>query len=430
MLMPSRIESLLNHSLDTLVRLEVVVLNCSYPTFRLCGSLGLICAVALTLALVGYMGLPWSVMVLLTLSSILTFFALALVTKIIIGEEQIVYYHHEIAVMTVAAIVLWLLRQPMLPYLDATVLGVGTFLSCGRIGCLMVGCCHGRPHRWGVCYRAEHAADGFARYYVGVRLFPVQAVESLWALCIVGAGSFMMVSGRPAGSVLAWYIVAYDVGRFCFEFMRGDPERLYHRGFSEAQWTSVSLTALIAMAELFGLLPLQWWHVGAAVCLVIAMIIITTVREPRRTPRYKLLHPRHIKEFAEAVEAVSRFDETSQLGRAEIQIRRTSLGVLISASAESRLAGNICHYTLSYQSDAMDEEAARVLAQLLCQFRHCGDSGELIRGRQAVFHVLIYPNLLSKRYHLEVAESTRTSLSSDAHISQTPWLESNKRVSS
>src|SRR5262249_13303963 len=42
-------------------------------------------------------------------------------TKIIAGEEQFIYYYHEIAVIIVATIALWLLRQPTLTFLDATV---------------------------------------------------------------------------------------------------------------------------------------------------------------------------------------------------------------------------------------------------------------------------------------------------------------------
>src|SRR5439155_22019386 len=101
-------------------------------------------------------------------------------------------YHHEIDVMINAALLLWLLGQPLLPYLDLTILGIGMFLACGRVGCLMVGCCHGRPHSWGVRYKQEHADAGFAPYYVGVRLFPIQAVESLWVLSIVIVGNFFV----------------------------------------------------------------------------------------------------------------------------------------------------------------------------------------------------------------------------------------------
>ena len=105
----------------------------------------------------------------------------------------------------------------------------------------MVGCCHGRPHRWGVCYREEHAAVGFTPYFVGVRLFPIQAVESLWVFCIVTTGVTFVLNGRPAGAALAWYVVTYDLGRFCFEFLRGDPDRPYLWGFSQPQWISLLL---------------------------------------------------------------------------------------------------------------------------------------------------------------------------------------------
>ena len=42
------------------------------------------------------------------------------------------------------------LELPVLPYLDLTCLGLGIFLVCGRQGCLMVGCCHGKPCGWGI----------------------------------------------------------------------------------------------------------------------------------------------------------------------------------------------------------------------------------------------------------------------------------------
>jgi hypothetical protein len=402
-----KLYKLTNRSLDALARPEFVVLNRSRSAFKLCGYTGLISAVSLAFVLVMQLGLPLWVLALLVLSSALTFLALAMATKIITAKERLIYYHHEIAVIAVASFVLWILRQPMLPYLDVTILGVGVFLMFGRIGCLMVGCCHGRPHRWGVRYRDEHAAAGFTGYLVGVRLFPIQAVESLWALCIVAAGSLMIVSGQPVGAAIAWYIVTYDVGRFCFEFMRGDPERSYWRGFSEAQWISAGLTMLVAIAELSGLLPLQWWHVEAAACLVIAMVIIVAVRNSRRTPRHELLHPRHTKELAEAVEKVSRLDEEAQSGQEEVHIYRTSLGVLISASS---VAGNVCHYALSYQNKVMDEDTARILAELICLVRRCPSSFELIKGSHAVFHMLTSPCSLSARPATEIAESGNTSL--------------------
>jgi Prolipoprotein diacylglyceryl transferase len=380
---------LLNRTLDALVWPEVIVLHRSLSAFMVCGYSGLACALALAMALGAYLDLSLWVMAVLVLSSVLTVFALALAMKILTGAEQLIYYHHEIAVLSVVTVELWLLHQPRLPYLDAIALAVGAFMSCGRIGCLMVGCCHGRPCGWGVCYRAEHRTFGFPPYYVGVRLFPIQVVESLWALFLTVVGSLIVVNGLPSGSAFAWYLVAYDGGRFCCEFLRGDPERPYYKGFSEAQWIAVSLTALVALAELFGLLPLQWWHVDLAVCLVLTMLIVAGVRRCWRIPKDKLLHPHHIQELAEVVEAVSCFVDADRAPNpTDVPIGCTSFDVLVSASRISNAEGSVYTYTLSYRNKVMEEEAAQILAELICQLRHCSGSGKLIRGRAAVFHVL------------------------------------------
>src|SRR2546423_11236515 len=205
------------------------------------------------------------------------------------------------AVMSVAALLLWLVRQPILRYLDATLLGVGIFLACGRIGCLMVGCCHGRPHSWGVCYRQEHAAAGFESCYVGVRLFPSQALESVWVFSIVLVGSLLVLSHHQPGTALAWYVITYDIGRFSFEFMRGDAERPYLWGFSEAQWVSIMLMCVLVCLEFFGVLPFQLWHLVATVCVAVIMVVVALRRRLRKIPMHELLHPYHVKEIAEVL---------------------------------------------------------------------------------------------------------------------------------
>jgi prolipoprotein diacylglyceryltransferase len=165
--------------LDRLVNPWFQIGDRLWSTYKVCGYTGFTLAVLLGLVLSVHQGLSLWVLAAMMLASALTFFGLAMATKVITGEEQLIYYHHEIAIMAAVALMLWILGQPILPYLDITILGIGLFLVFGRIGCLMVGCCHGRPHRWGICYRQEHANAGFPQYYVGVRLFPIQAVESL-----------------------------------------------------------------------------------------------------------------------------------------------------------------------------------------------------------------------------------------------------------
>jgi hypothetical protein len=275
----------------------------------------------------------------------LTFLALAMVTKIITGEEQLIYYHQEIAILIAAAVFLKMIDQPLLPYLDVTILGIGTFLVCGRLGCLMGGCCHGRPHRWGVRYRKEHADAGFTHYYVGVRLFPIQAVESFWVLVLVIVG-YGLVLGRSApGEALAWYVIAYDIGRFCFEFLRGDPNRPYHWGFSEAQWISFFLMCAVVWAEVSGALVFHTWHVVATAAMISVMVAVAIARRYSQTDSHKFLNPRHVKEVADAIERVSaavaeRTTLTRENPRPEvIPVGCTSLGIQISAG-KIKEAGN------------------------------------------------------------------------------------------
>jgi hypothetical protein len=390
-----------NDYLDKVIHPSVRVSHMSWPAFRVCGCIGLALAILMALALIVYRNLaPW-VMAVLVVSAVVTFLTLVMATKIITGEERIIYYHHEIAVVIVAALLLKLLGQPVLPYLDVTTLGIGAFLVCGRIGCLMVGCCHGRPHRWGVCYRKEHADAGFTPYFVGVRLFPVQAVESLWVFCIAVAGVSFVLSGHPPGTALAWYVVTYDLGRFCFEFLRGDPDRSYLWGFSQPQWISLLLMCGVVWAEMAGVLPFHTWHVAATACLALAMIAVGLARRFSRTARHRLLHPRHVREVAEAMSLISSpATETKPTGQwtvlprnnpIPVHIGCTSLGVQISGGKVGGAAGDTYHYTISCRDGAMTEGVARILAGLIFQLRRATEAGALVKGDRDVFHLLIYP---------------------------------------
>src|SRR5260370_37516969 len=375
--------TIFNTSLDKLVRPEIRLFRRPWPTFQVCGYTGLILAILLAMTLVIHEHLSPFVMLGIILAAMLTFLAQAFITKIIIGEEDLVYYRHEIAVLSVSALFLWLMHQPILPYLDATLLGVGIFLTCGRIGCLMVGCCHGRPHSWGVCYRQEHADAGFEPYYVGVRLFPSQAIESLWVFCIVLVGSLLVLSNHQRGTALTWYVVTYDVGRFLFEFMRGDVDRPYFGGFSEAQWISIILMCTLVCAEVFGILPLQVWHLAATGYVGVAMIGVAIKRHFRKIPVHQVLHPYHINEVAEILQRITSVLPT------DIRVECTSLGIQLSCSLIRTEVGSLYHYALSRQNGDMTEKMARIATKLIVQLKHPLSSREHIRGNQGEFHLLV-----------------------------------------
>lgn len=381
-------------SLDTLIRPEVHLRGRVWPSFQVFCAIGLVLAISLTMALVMRLGLsPW-VMAPVIVAAVATLFGLAMATKVVTGEERLTQYHHMIAVMGAAAGLVSLMRQPMLAYLDVTMLGVGMFAVVGRIGCLMAGCCHGRPYRWGVCYGQEHAANGFTPYYVGIRLFPIQAVESLWILGLVLVGSALLLSGEPPGTTLAWYLIGYATGRFYFEFMRGDAGRPYRWGFSEAQWTSIFLVGSVVLAEWAALLPWYPWPAAVTACLAGTMLAVAAARRFQSRSQYQILLPDHVREVAEAIEIAShRAREIGALDGqdsipVDIRVAATSLGFQISAGLIWTATGSVFHYALSCRNETMSAATARTLAALILQLKHPLGPSELVEGDRGVFHLL------------------------------------------
>ena len=364
------------------------------PSFQVCGYAGFMLGFVQSLILVEHLGLSPLTLLGLTGVVILTFWALMMVTKILAGQELIIYYHHEISVAVMTALFLRLIGQPVLPYLDITVLGIGLFLTCGRIGCLMVGCCHGRPWHWGVTYRDEHARAGFPEYLVGVKLFPIQAVESVLALCVVVCGTILVLMGYPPGSALVFYVLAYGWGRFCIEFARGDTLRRYLWGFSEAQWTSFLLALAIAGGEHAKMLPASRWHWTAAMAMGVSMVLINVWRRFEGSHRFELLHPRHVREVISALDQlVSPWrpaQSTSEFSThaAGIRIAHTSLGYRISAGRSVIGPRNLKHYSVSKGGGSLSLRAAQVLARLLARFEESPGSLNLIQTSTGVFHIL------------------------------------------
>ena len=252
--------------------------------FQVCGFAGVALGSGLAFGLAAYLGLSYRVVSAVVLTAVVTFLSLTALVQVWIGQQRLTYYRYFVVTLAMVAALLLLLGQPLLPYLDLTVLGIGLFVACGRIGCFLIGCCHGRPHKWGVRYRKENAARDFPEELSGVRLFPVQAVESIWVLGVVIVGTAEVLGGRAAGTALSTYLVAYAWGRFCFEFLRGDMRRQYLFGVSEAQWTSVLLALAVGVAEFYGKLPVSSWHSFAAFALLTATVIVSVAYAT--TPRW------------------------------------------------------------------------------------------------------------------------------------------------
>jgi hypothetical protein len=277
-----------------------------------------------------------------------------------------------------------LLHLPVLAYLDIAVLGLGAFLAFGRVGCWISGCCYGRPHRLGTPYR-RHA--GLSPYGAGVCLFPVQLLESAWVAATVLLAVPVALRSPQPGEVLAWYTVVYAAGRFAFEFLRGDPDRPYWKGVSEAQWTSWLLIAAAAIAEMAGALPFHAWHIAAAGVLTAAVATLVLTDSEARA----LFRPAHLCQLSEALEtACSLTAHTGQL-----HLGTTSLGLQISASALARATGRVEVIAFSRPGRAFSAVAAQRLGRIIAQLRGCG-LAEFQPGSRGVYHLILPP---SRRSH-------------------------------
>ena len=374
---------MLNSFLDPLVRPRAHTFRHTLSGFRICAYVGLLSSASLCVLLIMHLRLSLWMVPVLALCVGVSFTVLAMATKVLVGEEKLVFYHQTIFILVVCGIVLWLMGQPVASYLDVLVLGIGAFHVCARVGCLLAACCHGKPCRYGVRYQAALTRNGFPLYLVGVRLFPIQLVESLWVVCVTIVGTVLVWKGAPPGEALVWYVLAYAIGRFFFEFMRGDAERPYFGGFSEAQWTSVVLVYVVVLTELAGMFVFHLSHIIGAAIVTGVMFGLTVKRKLSDGDAHKLLLPAHIKELALAIAPNG---ETNGAGK--VKVRCTSLGLQISTSHIKTSGQDIDLYTLSLTKSVLTAATARRIADLLLRLRPA-TSNELIHGKHGVFHLLL-----------------------------------------
>ncbi len=174
------------------------------------------------MVLIVFAGMSPKVGLALTGSILIGCLGFALAVRVLTGNERLVFYHY-LFVGSFAALRHVVARQrPTPPYLDIVACLVAVLTGFGRIGCLLAGCCHGRPWRHGVIYTAAHAADGFPSQFVGIRLLPVQAMESAWGFVVALVCSAVVLWADTPGMALALFGVAQPGGRFVLEFLRGD----------------------------------------------------------------------------------------------------------------------------------------------------------------------------------------------------------------
>ncbi len=153
---------------------------------------------------------------------------------------------------------LWLVRRSSLPvWTTADLFAPGIALGhvVGRLGCLLAGCCYGRPTdvAWGLTFTNPVAASNVGTP-LGVPLHPTQLYDAGTELVILAGLLLLERKGRGFPGRTFWlYMLLYAISRYGVEMFRGDPRGMVW-GMSTSQFVSLFVVplALIMLLRLRG----------------------------------------------------------------------------------------------------------------------------------------------------------------------------------
>ena len=361
-------------NLDRIPRTQVWIAGHRHGAFYTVGWLGFWLAVVLTLSLAAVRGLSVVLQAAIAVAAAAVYFSMVALVRRRTGREILVYYHHILVFLAVAAVLAAIAGEPVLAYLDITACGLALFTAVARVGCLMVGCCHGQPAPGGIAYGPEHQRYGIPSYLVGQHLIPVQAIESLGCAALAAAGTAAVLAKAPPGTAFTMFIAGYALLRFTLEWLRGDLGRHYVLALSEAQWISLALAVAAGAGGASGVVP------GSAVLIVPAALLLgaTLATIAGWFPRCReLAAPVHVTELARRLSRL----ELSHRDRVITAV--TSRGLKVSIGE----TGHHAHYTLSTRTP-LSKEGERRLALLVLWICRNDSEPDLIHGRAGALHVV------------------------------------------
>lgn len=378
-------------TLEQLVRPTFFFFKKKRSAYNLFGTIGMLTAGLVALSLTYAQRLSLSITLLLLLLALLISAGHVIVTVLITGKDRLVFLRYFLSIMAVSALFLRIIDRPIVPYLEVIALGLGAMQCLGRIGCFMAGCCHGRPHLLGVAYQQRQVTAGFSKYLVGVRLIPVQLIESVWIGFSVLLGVFYVLQDAPAGTGFSTYLILFSAGRFLLEKLRGDQLRTYRAGLSEAQWLSVLIIGLTVITEWSGIMPFQGWHFLIFGAIIISIIYFSLVQ----TTEMGTTIPVQIYELARVFNTFDQGKMIPQSSNKPVHLRKTLSGIQVSET-QSNLPEPIIHLcSLSHSHHAMSINEARQLASIVMGWRPYAEKATLtkasiINENASIYHLIRY----------------------------------------
>ena len=134
-----------------------------------------------------------------------------------------VYFGGFVAALLGSMFFAWSFSLPWWRLADAFAPAIALGQAIGRLGCFAAGCCWGTACSMPWAVEFPRAAREVTGVPSGVPLHPVQLYESLLALGIFAALTWLRRRRSFTGEVVLAYLALYSAARFALEFWRDDP---------------------------------------------------------------------------------------------------------------------------------------------------------------------------------------------------------------
>jgi phosphatidylglycerol:prolipoprotein diacylglycerol transferase len=154
-----------------------------------------------------------------------------------IQHGGLVYYGGLIGAAIAGIIYIRWKKLPLWKIADIVAPSIALGSVFGRTGCLLNGCCYGRPTDlpWGIRFPADHPTGG-------VPVHPTEIYDGLLNLGLYFFLAWLFRRKKFDGQIFATYLLCYAVTRAFVEYFRGDYTNLhYHLGLTPAQWIGVPI---------------------------------------------------------------------------------------------------------------------------------------------------------------------------------------------
>ncbi len=154
-----------------------------------------------------------------------------------------VFYGGLIAALIVGLLLVKRYKLPVWKTADLIAPGIALGHVIGRIGCLLAGCCYGRPTSvpWAITFHNPLAGLNVGTP-LDVPLHPTQLYDAGTELIILIGLLATEKKGKPfAGRTFWLYMLLYAITRYIVEIYRGDDRGMFFSTFSTSQLVSIAI---------------------------------------------------------------------------------------------------------------------------------------------------------------------------------------------